>query len=877
MRPGDIEGNKSDKIGGEAGSEKISNGREHGASEQELCESKVQIRRLENNPRAGEAGLVDDNIRFKRRISSTNGSQGDPTLVRDSVERKILLLPRPPVRLDVSSMGVYQSDEGSGKIFKKSGHLRGRLSGRLDSDGSYVARTSRNPRHQSGAVVRAAGPDSPSGKGSLGTNATSSGIGINNRLVRRESLRPGGEISENRDVARWNSQWGGSDGEQLGKDRRVVDSSNESISDGEVIYQGILQYPERGSFPTRLGGNMHFDGAGAGRRGVAASQPADGAGIELYSEPIGDAHVHRRIGSRVGSRDWRKASGRDVGPTVGTKTPDPRKGIVGSAESNASLFANNSRKRTDFIGGQQSYGLVFKELDWQSPQDGGHREGNLAHMLDGKHLHSRSMVDSHSRKSVRFGQPDDRFRRLGVRRIQTHSGVDARPLNHRPVRVIIQRKTAQVEQLARGARGGSSKRVLPGLAWRSELRVRTAKPDRAGIKIHRNPKCRSSGSRANLAKPTVVAADEDNGYQGARTRSRSGVLSSDTLREVRTVKSPVALRSSSSKWDKTLGDPVEMDTEELIGELDFHGFEMKKLRLAPNTRKAYERTWDRFVKVARLLKFNPEKATSEQVGWFLSYMDLMGYGMQARSMRAALSWSFESRYVKLDPANDKHVRHITEGIQREAARNHEPRKPRDPFPTRAVEQYVRKHRAETGKMDDWMWLRNATILVIGLRCMRRAGELAELQIGDIRFEKNRMMISIRHSKTDQLRKGREIIVDSTGNINSCPVAITKEYLTKRRHVQGTCPNLFLSVESETARAMSPNAISTVVKKVAEELGLKGTYSGHSLRIGGATSAISAGMTLAEVMAVGGWESGAAQRYFNTLAVAEKGGSRMMGF
>ncbi len=51
--------------------------------------------------------------------------------------------------------------------------------------------------------------------------------------------------------------------------------------------------------------------------------------------------------------------------------------------------------------------------------------------------------------------------------------------------------------------------------------------------------------------------------------------------------------------------------------------------------------------------------------------------------------------------------------------------------------------------------------------------------------------------------------------------------------------------------MSVASISAVVKRVAEHAGLDGNYSGHSLRIGGATAAVAGGMSMEQIRAIGG--------------------------
>jgi len=73
------------------------------------------------------------------------------------------------------------------------------------------------------------------------------------------------------------------------------------------------------------------------------------------------------------------------------------------------------------------------------------------------------------------------------------------------------------------------------------------------------------------------------------------------------------------------------------------------------------------------------------------------------------------------------------------------------------------------------------------------------------------------------------------------------------------------------------SISAVVKRVAEHAGLDGNYSGHSLRIGGATAAVAGGMSMEQIRAIGGWESDAVFLYLRAVGPAMAQASKRMGF
>jgi len=76
--------------------------------------------------------------------------------------------------------------------------------------------------------------------------------------------------------------------------------------------------------------------------------------------------------------------------------------------------------------------------------------------------------------------------------------------------------------------------------------------------------------------------------------------------------------------------------------------------------------------------------------------------------------------------------------------------------------------------------------------------------------------------------------------------------------------------------MSVPAISNVVSKMAEEAGIQGKFSGHSLRIGGASAALAAGFSIDQVKALGAWKSDAVNQYLQPVLVEQDAVSRSLG-
>jgi integrase len=159
----------------------------------------------------------------------------------------------------------------------------------------------------------------------------------------------------------------------------------------------------------------------------------------------------------------------------------------------------------------------------------------------------------------------------------------------------------------------------------------------------------------------------------------------------------------------------------------------------------------------------------------------------------------------------------------------------------------------SSEVKDKIWIRDACIVTIGFRAMRRANELCNLKASDIRLEEDKVVVCIRKSKTDQLRKGKKIPIDKTGEL-TCPVKIVSDYV-KCWNIDLTSEEIFFkSARKSENKGVSVSAISSVVKRMAAKAGIVGKFSSHSLRIGGASAAIKGGMSMEQVKAIGGWIS-----------------------
>ncbi len=117
-----------------------------------------------------------------------------------------------------------------------------------------------------------------------------------------------------------------------------------------------------------------------------------------------------------------------------------------------------------------------------------------------------------------------------------------------------------------------------------------------------------------------------------------------------------------------------------------------------------------------------------------------------------------------------------------------------------------------------------------------------------------MRVHIKASKTDQYRQGVLLYLAATGN-DLCPVAAVAAYLARRPPVGGP---LFLTA---AGTPLTKPKLIALIRDTLQRAGIQAAaYSGHSFRIGAATTAAARGIPETLIKTLGRWSSDAYQTY-----------------
>ena len=115
-------------------------------------------------------------------------------------------------------------------------------------------------------------------------------------------------------------------------------------------------------------------------------------------------------------------------------------------------------------------------------------------------------------------------------------------------------------------------------------------------------------------------------------------------------------------------------------------------------------------------------------------------------------------------------------------------------------------------------------------------------------------VYIKCSKTDQFHEGIHIYISKTDN-DLCLVAAMVSYLAHRPSSPGP---LFILKDG---RVLTKSKLIELVRQALQQAGIQSkTYSGHSFRIGAATTAAARGIPESLIKTLGRWKSDAYQAY-----------------
>jgi len=199
------------------------------------------------------------------------------------------------------------------------------------------------------------------------------------------------------------------------------------------------------------------------------------------------------------------------------------------------------------------------------------------------------------------------------------------------------------------------------------------------------------------------------------------------------------------------------------------------------------------------------------------------------------------------PTTDAQVRLVFQGIRRTLGSAPDQKNAAITAEVRAM--------VETLSPTSLIGVRDRALLLVGFAGAFRRSELVSLDVTDVTFGGDGLVVQLRRSKTDQEGEGRKVGLPFGSNPLTCPVRALRDRLDVALMARGP---IFRAVDRHGNVAdtrLTDQPVALVVKRCAKAAGLDSEkYAGHSLRSGLATAAAMADVSERAIMAQTGHKS-----------------------
>lgn len=296
-----------------------------------------------------------------------------------------------------------------------------------------------------------------------------------------------------------------------------------------------------------------------------------------------------------------------------------------------------------------------------------------------------------------------------------------------------------------------------------------------------------------------------------------------------------------------------------------------------DTLSKYGRWWARFLEfVGEAPDVSSVSALVEQLLAFAAELVIQRNFSGTKQAIAAVAQVIKTR-TSWDLWRDCRLAAFNKGLCKLAAISKPPLPKRDILPVSALTAFIS---SPPSSLSPFSVALIAAVLSVGIRCIRRPGELADLHEDQLSFTPaSGAKLSLRFTKADQAAQRAHEVPFEAGVTVADPIRCLDRYLriAKGRSLFGWTgragERLFTD---ERGRALTASQIKDFVRLVAAHSRLPGRFGGHSIRISGACLAILGGLSLEQVMAIGGWKGSAFSAYLRGLVAVSLRASTRMG-
>ena len=289
--------------------------------------------------------------------------------------------------------------------------------------------------------------------------------------------------------------------------------------------------------------------------------------------------------------------------------------------------------------------------------------------------------------------------------------------------------------------------------------------------------------------------------------------------------------------------PVEKQIELLKKEVDSATKYMED-SLSENTKRAYRIQWDQFSAWCFVRGISPMPSEPEVVCVFIAWLaDNNKKVATIARMLSSISKAHRVAGVVANPIGTEIVKAAFSGIKRRLGSD---QSRVDPLEAKDIKKIVDSFDVSVEG------IRNKALILVGYFGAFRRSELVAVSRKDVKFLDDGVRIKIAKSKTDQEGKGFFKSIPKVKDEKYCPVLALQDWI----NVAPESRFLFCHIEGasgpvKVGKKLSDRMIARLINRLTFNLGIKGWFSGHSLRAGFVTSAAKAGKSNRSIMKMTG--------------------------
>ena len=260
-----------------------------------------------------------------------------------------------------------------------------------------------------------------------------------------------------------------------------------------------------------------------------------------------------------------------------------------------------------------------------------------------------------------------------------------------------------------------------------------------------------------------------------------------------------------------------------------------------NTLKSYAADWNDFTDWCEANKLCPLPCKPEDI---VNYINDLADNAKANTVSRRVTAISENHiaggYQENNPAKHVMVHNAMQAIRREKGTFQHGKAP--------ILLETLPLLADMLSGSDLVTLRDKALLFLGFAGAFRRSELVAVQIEDLTFTTQGMVVFIPQSKGDHLGAGSEIAIPYAPQKEICAVRAVRNWMEAAGITSGPLFRGFKRNLQPRDTQLNDKAVAEIVKKYMARLGLDPSdFAGHSLRRGFATSAAQHDLNTLEIM------------------------------